>query len=77
MDMLSDVALPKHPTNILEQKIEESNAVSVEQVTEVSCLCHSNYQSEFNKIPCTWILIAVVVNNRNQQSRVKEKRCYV
>uniref|UniRef100_K3YPA9 BAG domain-containing protein n=1 Tax=Setaria italica TaxID=4555 RepID=K3YPA9_SETIT len=34
MDTLSDAALPEHPTDNQELKIEESNAVSVEQVDE-------------------------------------------
>jgi len=43
-ETLSDAGLPEH-------EVEESNAVSVEQVTEVSCFCHSYYKSLFSKIP--------------------------
>ncbi|RLM77897.1 hypothetical protein C2845_PM12G08820 [Panicum miliaceum] len=34
MDMLSDAGLPEYPTDNQEHEVEESNAVSVEQVTE-------------------------------------------
>ena len=50
----SDAGLPEH-------EVEESNAVSVEQVTEVSCLCYSYYQLLFNKLPCTWVLIVLLL----------------
>jgi len=50
-NMLSDAGLPEHPTDNQEHEVEESNAVSVEQVTEVSCFCHSYYKSLFSKIP--------------------------
>ena len=53
-NMLSDAGLPEH-------EVEESNAVSVEQVTEVSCLCYSYYQLLFNKLPCTWVLIVLLL----------------
>jgi len=53
-EMLSDAGLPEH-------EVEESNAVSVEQVTEVSCLCYSYYQLLFNKLPCTWVLIVLLL----------------
>lgn len=56
MDMSSE----EHSNGIMEHKIEESNDVSVGQVTEVSCLCHSNYQSLFNNIPCDWVLIVLL-----------------
>ena len=53
-ETLSDAGLPEH-------EVEESNAVSVEQVTEVSCLCYSYYQLLFNKLPCTWVLIVLLL----------------
>ncbi|OEL34705.1 BAG family molecular chaperone regulator 6 [Dichanthelium oligosanthes] len=37
MDMLSDAALPENPVDNQEHEIKESNAVSVEQVTECCC----------------------------------------
>jgi len=53
MDMMSDAALPEHHTDNQEQQIEETNVVSVKQVTEeVSGLFHSYYRLLFKMPPC-------------------------
>lgn len=72
MDTLSDAALPEHPTDNQELKIEESNAVSVEQVDEVSCLLSSILVVIVLTLQLDTDSVAVV--NRSQKSRVKERR---
>jgi hypothetical protein len=71
--MLSDAGLPEYPTDNQEHEVEESNAVSVEQVTEVSCLCHSYYQSLFNKIPCNGVLIVLLLPQEKPAVEDEEK----